>query len=629
MKRRISCAGLVALAALLVSLQGVYGDEYWQPYYVWENGQMYTWNAYNGYGDYFEYNNNLISSNYDYYPYNQYIYNYGQSQTYSAPAASSGDSGGGNFVLGIGMWSGYPGFYYPYYGGYYSGYSSYGYSSYVPITGTQSNYNTNVVYQPPAGYSQDTTVTTYNTCGDGWCTSTETQQSCPADCTPSPYCGDGACNNGETLASCPYDCKKTCGVEDTCGSTTTRTAYCGDKRCSNGETKYSCPADCGLPDYCGDGECNGAETKYNCPTDCGLAPYCGDGKCDKDETKYSCAKDCGLPGYCGDGTCSNTETKYTCALDCGAPKCSDPTGDSADEICRNKEILICKSGNWDFKKKVSCCVSSDCSEGYKCEYNRCVAKKSSTCNTCAGTPAAVLSNYCGDGKCNSGETRYSCPADCGPAPYCGDGVCSVQIESQSTCPQDCGVPPRHSVDVFPVGDECHEIDCGESQSFRIAARNTGNVAETLDISASGQAAAWVTQQSVVIVAPGGTEEWEAVVSVPASAEPGLYNVTILAQNSHVQASTVLHIDARLPEESGTVLVPVEQGSETNETAGTPTGALVAGEIAIPDWALVLAVLVVVGIFLILLIGKTSAAAKPVIATDGGRGLPAWATKVRK
>lgn len=67
--------------------------------------------------------------------------------------------------------------------------------------------------------------------------------------------------------------------------------------------------------------------------------------------------------------------------------------------------------------------------------------------------------FCGDNICNNGETKYSCPLDCGlPLPVCGDGKCQVFhyspnlppyssdiIDEFDVCPQDCGggnqIPP--------------------------------------------------------------------------------------------------------------------------------------------------------------------------------------------
>lgn len=70
-----------------------------------------------------------------------------------------------------------------------------------------------------------------------------------------------------------------------------------------------------------------------------------------------------------------------------------------------------------------------------------------TCCTCPGP-----SYYCGDGSCNGGENKCSCPDDCGypgcgecgnpPCTYCGDGSCNGNESlCANNCPQDCGTYP--------------------------------------------------------------------------------------------------------------------------------------------------------------------------------------------
>lgn len=46
---------------------------------------------------------------------------------------------------------------------------------------------------------------------------------------------------------------------------------------------------------------------------------------------------------------------------------------------------------------------------------------------------------CGNGICDSTESQYNCPSDCGSG-ICGDGICGGN-ESCSTCSTDCGACP--------------------------------------------------------------------------------------------------------------------------------------------------------------------------------------------
>ena len=61
---------------------------------------------------------------------------------------------------------------------------------------------------------------------DGTCGNYETQESCPADCTETPFCGNLVCESGET--GCTQDC------------------FCGNGTCdvSEGESSATCPDDC-------------------------------------------------------------------------------------------------------------------------------------------------------------------------------------------------------------------------------------------------------------------------------------------------------------------------------------------------------------------------------------------------
>jgi hypothetical protein len=140
-------------------------------------------------------------------------------------------------------------------------------------------------------------------CGDGICGSTETSDSCLADCpttpvpvpptpeegTPAPTdtCGDGICGTSESTFTCFADCG-TGGPAD----------VCGDGICGSTETVDSCSADClsETGDVCGDGECNGTESSLTCPIDCGETTegetVCGNAICETSETTETCSSDC-------------------------------------------------------------------------------------------------------------------------------------------------------------------------------------------------------------------------------------------------------------------------------------------------------------------------------------------------
>lgn len=141
-------------------------------------------------------------------------------------------------------------------------------------------------------------------CGNGTCESTETNASCPQDCSaPVIGCADGVCNPGESYNSCPQDC----GIVDGIGR------VCGDGACESGEDAQACPGDCAtINPACGNNVCDSGETQANCSADC--KPVVPTDEC-------SSNSDCDSRQVCNSGKCFDVEC--TNSAQCGScERCS-------------------------------------------------------------------------------------------------------------------------------------------------------------------------------------------------------------------------------------------------------------------------------------------------------------------
>ncbi|MCB9788633.1 MAG: hypothetical protein H6744_18305 [Deltaproteobacteria bacterium] len=172
-------------------------------------------------------------------------------------------------------------------------------------------------------------------CGDGFCATTESCESCPNDC--GSCCGNAVCDAGENPGNCAQDCggQGTCGdgfcdsgafEELSCPQDCPASGVCGDGNCDAGSfEQFTCPQDCPTNATCGflcDGVCDNMFDVLVCPSDCS----CGNGTCEGDETPECCAADCGP--VCGDGTCDADEDETSCPDDC-TPVVADPMPDAA------------------------------------------------------------------------------------------------------------------------------------------------------------------------------------------------------------------------------------------------------------------------------------------------------------
>ncbi len=228
-------------------------------------------------------------------------------------------------------------------------------------------------------------------------------------CTDGDLCAEGVCAGQSCSAlgkfcylgscvDCVPECSgKLCG-DDGCGG------VCGlcevGQECDAG----TCCTPACLDIHCGDNGCGGV---------CGLclegqlctfegmccSPHCEGKTCGSD----GCGGDCGT---CGEGAlCTHGNC---CVPACDGKNCGD---DGCGGTCG-----ICPPGG-------SCldglCCLPDCS-GKVCGSDGC----GGTCGSCSGDLSCVLGQCkgCGDGKCEGGETKCNCEADCG-APSCAGKTC--------------------------------------------------------------------------------------------------------------------------------------------------------------------------------------------------------------
>jgi hypothetical protein len=138
--------------------------------------------------------------------------------------------------------------------------------------------------------------------------------------------------------------------------------------------------------------------------------------------------------------------------------------DTGDELCQQgcfnqatgtaKPLLV---------SVISCATEMGCiggSTGPVCGDGTCDSGESkASCPSDCGT----TSPKCGDGLCNGTETKASCPGDCGTSsPKCGDGLCNG-TETKTSCPSDCGT-------ATPV---CGDGKCNGTETKTSCAKDCG------------------------------------------------------------------------------------------------------------------------------------------------------------
>ena len=220
---------------------------------------------------------------------------------------------------------------------------------------------------------------------------------------------------------CIPDCEgKVCGDSDGCGAMCT--ACPGEQElCVLG--KCECVPDCEGKD-CGPDGC-----ESSCG-ECGANQGCSEsGQCECVAEVVVCVDVCCAPGeVCNADQC--------CLTDCDGKECGD---DGCGGICGScGDNQSCEGGTCTClftKCNTECCVEGAVCWAGQCCYPDCVDKNCDSdgcgnlCGSCSDDTycdAGVCKPLCGNGECKGGETKCSCPVDCGDpcdGQECGDDGC--------------------------------------------------------------------------------------------------------------------------------------------------------------------------------------------------------------
>ncbi len=271
-------------------------------------------------------------------------------------------------------------------------------------------------------------------CGNNLCEGTETNFSCPNDCSApidKGTCGDNVCSASETAATCASDCGWqppasictpseywNCYTSQSC--TTVGKNWCGTY-CST-----TCPV------------CSSAQP-WNCSTQ--NACQNANGKWVSSGYGGYCADSSYQSPVCGTGTLYNCHSKSDCTTASGN-WCGNEGGagwcSSICEVCSPEKPWACHSSDVCMTQGNAKWCIPPLSPFSGSNSGPAVSPAGGSGAYCATSCPYTSKDFCGDKVCTGGETSQSCPVDCKLVNSCGNAICDTSAgETLATCPMDC------------------------------------------------------------------------------------------------------------------------------------------------------------------------------------------------
>jgi len=239
-------------------------------------------------------------------------------------------------------------------------------------------------------------------------------------------CGFVGCGTTYTYTYNPpvHTCTSQCSVvgQRSCSGSGYKSCY----KAGDGCLYWSSVTNCGAGQTCNNGSCI-----VTCSNECSVSGqrscsgngYKQCGQYDSDSClEWSTVTNCGANETCNNGSCIST--------------CSDECTVSGRRECSGNGFRQC--GNYDSDSCMEWGTVTNCSTNETCNNGSCISTCQNSCvsgeHQCSGTSGKTCGIF--NGSCTSWGNLQSCDSRC----YrCGDGRCDSGCgETKSSCPQDCG-----------------------------------------------------------------------------------------------------------------------------------------------------------------------------------------------